>query len=112
MSSTIQHKRSFLEQYLNGEVLSEDIDDFVDSWHENPSGIEIYEFLGMSREEYSLWLGNPETLPQIARARRTGVPLDVALRAALEDIPIAARSADAIRVKRLMRWLARTGKIR
>jgi hypothetical protein len=112
MSSTICHHTTFLAQYLNGEVLAEDIDDFVDAWHENPEGMKIYELLGMSKKEYSLWLNNPETLPQIARARRTGVPLDVTLRAALEDLPIAARSADAIKIKRLMRWLERSGKIR
>jgi hypothetical protein len=36
----------------------------------------------MSREEYSVWLKNPEALPEIARARRTGAPLDMILRGA------------------------------
>jgi hypothetical protein len=60
----------FIELYLKGEVLPETIDDYVDQWHANPDGQEIYEFLGMSREEYALWLRDPNVLPHIARARK------------------------------------------
>jgi hypothetical protein len=60
----------FIELYLKGKVLPEKIDDYVDQWHANPGGQEIYEFLGMSREEYGLWLRDPKVLPQIAQARK------------------------------------------
>ena len=50
MSSYTDGPATFLERYLNGEVLADDIDDFIDRWHENPEGREIYEFLGMSNE--------------------------------------------------------------
>jgi hypothetical protein len=102
---------TFVDQYLNGEVLAEDIDDFIDIWHENPAGEEIYEFLGMSQKEYSLWARDPDTPPEIARARRTGLPLEVVLRTTLEEIPTAARSANAIKIDRLMRWLKQIEKI-
>ena len=105
MSSQTHPPAPFLERYLNGDVLAEDIDDFVDIWHKNPEGKEIYEFLGMTEKEYSLWLCDPDTLPQIARARRAGLPLEVVLRAALEEVPTAARSTNAIKTDRLMRWL-------
>jgi hypothetical protein len=111
MSSHTHGPATFLDRYLNGEVLAEDIDDFIDVWHENPAGKEIYEFLGMSEKEYSLWLRDPDALPHIARARRAGLPLEVALRTALEEFPIAARSANATKVDRLMRWLKQIGKI-
>ena len=70
MSSKREKQLPFIELYLSGKVLPEDIDDYVDKWHANPAGQEIYEFLGMSEEEYSLWLRDPNALPHIARARR------------------------------------------
>jgi hypothetical protein len=105
MSSYSRGPATSLDRYLNGEVLPEDIDDFVDIWHKNPANNEIYQFLGMTREEYSLWLRDPDTLPLIARARRAGLPLKSVLRATLEGPPVVARPANAVKVKRLMRWL-------
>jgi hypothetical protein len=110
MSSHTHGPATFLDRYLNGEVLAEDIDDFIDLWHKNPKGQEIYEFLGMSEQEYSLWLRDPDTLPQIARARRTRQPLEAVLRATLEEFPIVARSGNAAKVDRLLKWIERAGK--
>jgi capsid protein len=111
MSSDPKSASTFLERYLNGEVLAEEIDDYVDLWHEDPDAKEIYEFLGMTREEYSLWLRDPDMLPHVARARRERLPLAVVVRASLENLPIAARPADADKVKRLIRWLESAGKL-
>lgn len=56
---------TFIEKCLNGDVLYEDIDDYIDIWHESDSDDELFEFLGMTREEYAIWVKNPDTLPQI-----------------------------------------------
>ena len=61
--------KPFLEKYLGEEATAEDIDDFIDAWHENSGGMEIFEYLGMTKDEYALWLRDPDALPQIARAR-------------------------------------------
>jgi hypothetical protein len=39
---------------FNGECLPEDIDDFIDEWHDGDFEEELHEFLGMSWKEYSL----------------------------------------------------------
>jgi hypothetical protein len=75
----------FFQRYLNGEVLAEDIDDFIDSWHENSDRKEIFEYLGMTKEEYSLWLHEPDSLPRIARARRIHLPVSKGLRDPVDD---------------------------
>ena len=111
MSRTTKESRSFLDLYLNGEALAEEIDDFVDRWHSNPGQSEIYDFLGMSKQEYSLWLRDPDSLPHIARARRSNLPLRVVVEMEVNGLPLAARGADAPKVKRLLQWLERQGKI-
>jgi len=70
MSSKQQKTQTFIERYLIEEARPEEIDDYVDTWHSNPDGLELHEFLGMSKEEYELWLRNPDALPDIARARK------------------------------------------
>jgi len=66
-----QHKvQTFMERYLAGEARDDEIDDYVDAWHARPGGQELHEFLGMSKDEYGLWLRNPDALSEIGRARR------------------------------------------
>jgi hypothetical protein len=111
VSSKHEKRSQFIELYLDGKVLPEDIDDYVDKWHASPGGREIYEFLGMSEEEYSLWLRDPDVLPHIARARRENKPLAQIIGTAQEEMPIAARSSDATKVRQLRHWLEQQGKI-
>lgn len=50
---------SFWKQYLAGAVALEDIDEFIDRWHQSPSAHPLHTYLGMSREQYIAWLENP-----------------------------------------------------
>lgn len=111
MSSRHQERRSFLDLYLNGEALAEDIDDYIDEWHAKPGDQEIYDFLGLSRDEYSLWLRDPDVLPHIARARLEHRPLAKIIASLLEETSMAARASDAAKITRLKDWLAKHGKI-
>jgi DNA-directed RNA polymerase specialized sigma subunit len=104
-------QQTFMEQYINGEVLAEDIDDFIDAWHRNPENKEIFEYLGMTMEEYSIWLRDPDVLPHVARARRANLDVVTVLRQSVDELPIAARSSDKLKVKRLLQWLEQRGKI-
>ncbi len=62
--------RTFLEQYLTGDVDMDAIDDFVETWHTGDGGTELWEFLGMTWEEYALWVERPVSLPFILAAHR------------------------------------------
>jgi hypothetical protein len=92
----------FLQSYLNGEACAENIDDFIDAWHAKPGRKKIFEFLGMTDEEYSLWLCDPDSLPEIARARRANLPLT----GIVKDTLVAMRATGEPREKHLRRWLA------
>lgn len=70
MSKSRQKSRTFIEKFLEGEVSADDIDDYVDAWHAGTTDTPIYQFLGLSKEEYTQWLRDPGALTQIAQSRR------------------------------------------
>ena len=46
----------FVDLCLGGDVPEDEIDDFVEKWHEDENTTqELHEYLGMSWEEYSAW---------------------------------------------------------
>lgn len=60
----------FLYQCLEGKVDPEDIDNFIDDWHDGNSEEELYEFLGLSRDEYALYIEKPNALSHIVMLHR------------------------------------------
>ena len=60
---------TFASLCLSGDALLEDIDNFVDAWHDNSLGMNIYDYLGMTRQEYALWVERPDALSFILNAR-------------------------------------------
>ncbi|NOQ34700.1 MAG: hypothetical protein GQ569_02260 [Methylococcaceae bacterium] len=69
---------NFIELCLTGDALEDEIDDFVDSWHDGKAGEgqELHEFLGMNWEEYSMWVTKPSILSFILSAHKKGGYLD------------------------------------
>jgi hypothetical protein len=64
-----------------GQTTTEEIDDYVDRWHADPSGVSLHEYLGMRRDEYALWLSSPDMLPfMVARRRQNDLLGDMSLR--------------------------------
>ena len=63
-------ENKFVDLCVMGQYHIEDIDDFIDEWHEGEGDEDLHEFLGMSWEEYDLWVSNPYVLPYIIKARK------------------------------------------
>ena len=61
---------NFIQLCLTQQAAPEDIDDFIDQWHNNPGHLPLHEFLGMTREEYAAWIADASSLHAIIRARR------------------------------------------
>jgi len=61
---------NFVNDYLNEKVSLDDIDDYIDNWHEGNSNKELHEFLGLTKEEYAIWLVKPFLLDQILEDKR------------------------------------------
>jgi hypothetical protein len=85
----------------------EEIDDYIDRWHDQPDGTHLHDFLGMTSEEYALWLRSPDSLALILTGRKLNKSLDELASEDLRSMRLAARTDDASRVKRLDEWLRR-----
>jgi hypothetical protein len=94
---------SFLDRLLAGMGHAAEIDDDVEKWHEGDHAGELHDYLGMTAEEYSLWLVNPEMLTVICAARKKRQPL---VQAVAENIAQLRSNAGAKR-SRLDAWLRR-----
>jgi hypothetical protein len=100
---------SFLDLVLTERAQLDEIDDFIEQWHEGESPAHLSDYLGMRADEYSLWLENPEMLALICSARRRQQPLAEAVNQAAATLRPAARSSDSAKLKSLQSWLRRQG---
>ena len=100
----------FLFKCLDGQVDLEDIDDFIDAWHNGDSEEELYEYLGLTRDEYALYVEKPITLPYIIMSHKFRVPIETALEFQ-ENLALAARAKDADEAHKVLEWLKKTRRI-
>ena len=68
--------KTFLDLVLTGKAHQDDIDDFVDQWHDGYTSCSLAEFLGMSDDEYALWVEKPSSLSLILQAHAAGMRLE------------------------------------
>lgn len=94
---------SFVTLCLRGELLTEEIDDWVERWHQSDSELTLAQFLGMTDEEYNAWLLDDTVLPFILKARKDDVPLETSLEQGIERI--AARNQSSREVMQVLSWL-------
>lgn len=70
MSDVEGRQENFIDLCLRGEVLPEQIDEFVDDWHARACPVDLADFLGMKWDEYLVWVTDPALLPLILRAHK------------------------------------------
>jgi hypothetical protein len=113
----LSHGQStYMDQLVRGEVLLEDIDDFVDVWHDAPGDSKIAsqsleEFLGMTEEEYRLWVERPESLRFIAAAHKMHEPITTIL-SSRNPYGLAARAGNQGVAQELLQWLIERGRVK
>lgn len=94
----------FITKCVIGEAFLDEIDDYIDDWHDGDSDQSMHEFLGMTHTEYRLWIKDPNSLPQIVIAHRNGEEL-TEIPEEHDSLPIAARSDDYSVHDSLIAWL-------
>lgn len=64
-------KKIFIYALLDGDVTPEKISDYVEEWHNGAGqGETLHGFLGLTYEEYSRWVSDPNELLKIVDERR------------------------------------------
>lgn len=97
-------QENFVSLALNGQILLEEIDDFVDKWHEENSDLSLKDHLGMTKEEYSIWIIDENSLPEILAARSQQLPIQEFLNRDT-DLKLAARSEGKEKLHEIKEWL-------
>lgn len=100
----------YIDQVLDGAVMWTDIDDWVQRWHEEHRADELHEFLGLTPDEYALWVEQPRALRLIIAARERRQPV-LELVEQVDERAFAARGLDEKDVRVVRRWLQQTGRL-
>ncbi len=106
---------TFIDACLAGHAFEEDVDRWVERWHDAPEGsaiaaLELSEYLGMKAEEYALWVEQPSSLRFVIAARRRGKRVDEML-TSRDDYALAARAQDPQDARTVLLWLVNTGRV-
>ncbi|MER7251805.1 hypothetical protein [Kribbella sp. NPDC000426] len=101
---------TFVDAVLQGRALPDDIDDYIEAWHDTPGAPDsVSQFLGLTAAEYALWVEHPQSLRFVFAARKHHRSVaeirDVATAAAA-----AARAENDDEAKKLLAWLKQTGR--
>lgn len=105
-----ENNKTYVELCLEGMADLTEIDDYIERWHSSNTIIPIHEYLGMSIDEYALWVEKPESIRFILFSRQYGYTLQEAI-TQMSDFQLAARAIDAKELNAVIKWLRRTGKI-
>lgn len=104
---------NFIQDCLNADAILEEIDDYVEKWHNSIQDVTVHEFLGMTEEEYFLWVDNDFMLKFIIKAHQENKSIDEILELEhFSDIKMAARSRNATEAREIYNWLLAKGKIK
>lgn len=102
-------RKTFIDLCLEGDADLTEIDDYVEAWHNSDEDIEIHTFLGMTLEEYFLWVENPNAIRMILFAKRYDFDIDAI--GDQTDCQFAARSDAPKEIIEVIEWLKEMGRI-
>lgn len=106
---------TFVSACLSGSALLEDVDNWVDEWHESQrpetsTVIDLDSFLGFTEEEGAIWAERPESLRFIIAAHRYARPVADLLQGR-DDFALAARSVAPDQASAVLQWLRETNRL-
>ena len=102
--------KTFLQACLDGDVLLEEIDEYINNWHKEKTDLSIYKYLGLSKKEYDRWLENPLFLKLIIFSHKQDTPLS-SIEKWDEGELVAARAASQEEAHIMINWLKNTGRL-
>ena len=97
---------NFISYCISGDALMSEIDDYISNWHEGNVEGELYDYLGMSKKEYALFVEDENYLGIIISAHKDSIDINLIIR---DEMAMAARSDNPAKSRRLQQWLEREG---
>jgi hypothetical protein len=102
---------TYMDLVRDGQILWTDIDDYVVRWHEGGTRQSLHEYLGLTWEEYALWVEQPQSLRLIIAARERDTPV-IEMIGQVHEHALAARGGLSESEARAVRqWLQETGRL-
>lgn len=105
-------RQPFVSACLSGRALLTAVDEYVAVWHdsEDPHVGELHDYLGMTADEYRLWVERPESLRFILAAHKNRTPVtDLVFRQT--GLMAAARAEGKDEAVHVLQWLIKTGRV-
>ncbi len=109
MSEFRNKTASFFDLYSQGDVSEDAIDHFVGAWHDAGEADDrsVSEFLGLTTDEYAVWVMDARSLPLILAARRENEPLHDAVARYVARMQAASDPLDRSPIWSLSHWVSR-----
>jgi hypothetical protein len=102
---------TFVDDALAGAAGIADVDSYVDFWHDSEVDVELHDFLGLTWDEYRLWVEKPNSLRYILAARVHGRTVTEELSKTADGLSLAARAGSAEDAESVLIWLRETGRL-
>ncbi|MFD3688335.1 hypothetical protein ACFWTE_26345 [Nocardiopsis sp. NPDC058631] len=102
---------TFVEAALSGHAGLEDIDLYIDAWHDGDDDRDLHDYLGMTWDEYRLWVERPESLRYIISSRAHEKPIEAELfEQAQRKYALAARAKEN-QAQGVLDWLIKQKRV-
>lgn len=101
---------NFINDVINADAILDEIDDYIQTWHDADTDSSVYEYLGMTEEEYFLWVENDFYLKYIIAAHERNININELLKEEY-TFKLAARSSSPEEAKKIYDWLKEKGMI-
>ncbi len=98
---------NFVSKCISADAIIDEIYDYIDKWHDEDTNLQVYEYLGMTKDEYYLWLKDEYVLKFIIEAHR----LNRDVTEYLNEESLVARASNPEEAKKIYEWLKTTGDI-
>jgi hypothetical protein len=103
--------QTFVDRSLAGFADLDDIEDEVEAWANAGGPGRVYDYLGMTRQEYGLWVEQPSALRFILFSRRFELLLEEVFTSDVREA-VMARAASPDEARTVAAWLMETGRLK
>lgn len=105
------YSKNFIQACIDADVLVDEIDDYIDEWHDGDYDVDLNEFLGMTKEEYRLWVENDSMMKYIIIAHMENKSIGEVMSEIYEPEKLVARANTTEEAKAIYEWFKSRKKI-